>query len=39
MCWKEADGVRAGKVNMLGGGEPLGCSFDVGGEGSAKVDA
>jgi hypothetical protein len=35
---KAADRVRVGKVNMLGGGEPLGSSFDVGGEGLAKVD-
>ena len=35
---KEADRVRVGKVDMLGGGEPLGGSFDVGGDGVAKAD-
>ena len=35
---KEADRVRVGKVDMLGGGEPLGGSFDFGGEGVEKVD-
>ena len=35
---KEADRVRVGKVDMFGGGEPLGGSFDGGGKGVAKVE-